>query len=267
MASTYGLYVYGLVNKLPAQLDIEGIDRQHKVYPLAAKDFSIMVSTIEIDEFQSQLRELAEAATTGKIAESQAQVMLLIHEKVLDILMQDTTVVPFKFGTILKDEQVTIKMLQENEERFKNLLAKFAGKVEWGLKVYADQQEFMRCMAQREPEVNSPQRPKLGRGAAYLMAKKMEADLKDDTVARLAALTERIFRELGSEAYEAKLNETMSKNLTGKKGEMVLNSVYLVERMNEDEFYKKGKNLIKEYESMALEIELSGPWPPYSFTG
>ena len=268
MISEQGLYAYGLVGKSPQQLDILGIDKKNKIYPVEGRDICVMVSKIDIDDFQNQVKKLVSALTkSAGAAQSGSEEILRAHEDVVDTLMQSTTVVPFKFGTILKDEKTASKMLQGDEEKFKKLLAKFTGRAEWGLKVYADNQEFIKHIVQIEPKFKNleEQREKLSRGAAYLLGRKMEEELKDNVVARLAEVTEVIFQELGKDAYEAKLNKTLPQKLTGKKKEMILNTVYLVEREKVAHFCKQGKRLIQKYTSMGLDLEVSGPWPPYSF--
>ena len=94
----------------------------------------------------------------------------------------------------------------------------------------------------------------------------MEEELKNTVVARLARSTEAIFQELAKDAYEAKLNKTLPQKLTAKKKEMILNTVYLVESARVARFCRKGKRLRENYASLGLDLEVSGPWPPYSFT-
>ena len=268
MISKHGLYAYGLVGKRPEQLDMLGIDKKNKVYPVEGRDICVMVSKIDIDTFQNQVKKLfSELTKTTGAAQSGTEEILQAHEDVVNTLMKSTTVVPFKFGTILKDEKAASKMLQDDEEKFKELLSKFTGRAEWGLKVYADTQEFIRHIVQIEPKFKNleEQREKLPRGVAYLLGKKMEAELKDNAVARLAEVTEVIFQELGKDAHEVKLNKTLPQKLTGKKKEMILNTVYLVEREKVARFCKQGKRLTEKYESLGLDLEVSGPWPPYSF--
>jgi hypothetical protein len=269
MASSSGLYAYGMVGKSPEPRDILGIDKKGHVYPVEGKDSSVMVSEIDVDTFQRQVKKLVSELTGSAVtAQIEAEEILQAHEDVVDILMKSTTVVPFQFGTILKDEQAALKMLQEYEEKFKNLLAKFVGKAEWGMKVYADQQEFIKYIVQAEPELKNlaEKREGLSRGAAYLLGRKMEEELKENALTRLAEVSETIFRKLGKAAYEGKLNETMPQKLTGKKKEMILNTVYLVEREKVATFCKQGKRLMEHYRVMGLDLEVSGPWPPYSFT-
>lgn len=263
MASNYGLYAYGLVDKSPTQLAILGIDKRNKVYPVAGKDICVMVSEIDIDTFQTQIKHLFSELTAGQ---SSTEALLQAHEDVVDLLLQDTTIVPFKFGTILKDEKAALQMLQDDEGKFKKLLAKFTGKAEWGLKVYSDNQEFIKHSVQLEPRFNNLYQENLSRGTAYLLRKKMEEEVKNYAIARLSEVTRLIFQELGKDAYETRLNKTLPQKLTGKKKDMVLNTVYLVEREKVTDFCKQGKKLMEKYVSMGLDLEVSGPWPPYSFT-
>lgn len=269
MTSQYGLYAYGLVGEIPGQLDILGIDKQNKVYAVVGRDVCVIVSKIEVDAFQNQVKLLfSELATTAGATQRGTEELLQAHEGVVDSLMRSTTVVPFKFGTILKDEVAASNMLRNDEERFKMLLSKFTGRAEWGLKIYADHQEFVKYIGQTESRFKSleERQDTLTRGAAYLLRRKMEAELKGSAVAQLAEITEAIFQELGEDAYEAKVNNTLPQKLTGKKKEMILNTVYLVEREKATRFCNRGKRLVKKYESMGLDLEVSGPWPPYNFT-
>ncbi len=258
-----GLYAYGVMGKSPLRRDILGIDKRNTVYPVKGKDMCVMVSEIDIGTFQKQVKNLFAELTAGQ---SRTETLLQLHEDVVDLLTQGTTLVPFKFGTILKDEKAAWKLLQDDEAKFTKLLAKFTGRVEWGLKVYADQQAFIQHSAQGEPRCENQVRAKVSRGTAYLLGKKMEEELKDSALARLSEITEMIFQELGKDVYEARLNKTLPQKLTGKKKEMVLNTVYLVEQEKVPDFCKQGKNLMEKYAAMGLEIEVSGPWPPYNFT-
>jgi len=262
----YGLYAYGLIGTRLELHDLWGIDKTRAVYAVERRGLYVVVSEIEIDTFQSQIQILIKAAKNTESTQNQPQALLQAHEDVIDALMGNTTVVPFRFGTILKDEQSAMKMLEDQEEKFKNLLARFAGRVEWGLKVYVDEQEYNKhIQATPQHKHLEEQRAKLSKGVAYLLAKKLEADLKENTATQLTRITEHIFQELGKDAYEAKLDKTLPRTLTHKKKEMLLNSVYLIEKTHIDTFWKTEKSLIEQYEPLGLELEVSGPWPPYSF--
>lgn len=269
MSANYGLYVYGVVDKIPERLDIVGIDKMHKVYPVVRDDIYVMVSEVDIDQFQNQVKNLIAELTknAGDIPSGTGEI-LQAHEEVIVALMQDATVVPLKFGTILKDEKDVLKMLQDQEEQFKSLLIKFAGKVEWGLKAYVDKQAFVKYIMQFEQKF-ADMRHKLeksSRGAAYLLRRSMEEDLDEYIADQFSMVTEEIFQALGKDASEAKLNDILAQKVTGKKKEMILNAAYLIEKNKVDHLFQRGTGFMKKYKFMELDLEFSGPWPPYNFT-
>lgn len=266
MSSQYGLYTYGLVDRNPDQLDIVGIDKENKVYPVIEKGLCVMVSRVNIEQFQRQVQHVIAELTNSTDATQRETIGLLqAHEYVIEALMQDATVVPFKFGTILKDENAALQMLQDQEEHFKQLLAMLAGKVEWGLRVYADKQAIINYVEQRKQNQEVTQKS-LSKGAAYLLGKQREEARKDNVAAQLAQVAEEIFQGVGNAACEAKINKTLSQKRTGKEKEMILNAAFLVEREKADHFSQQGGTFMEKYAFMRLDMEFSGPWPPYNFT-
>lgn len=269
MHANDGLYTYGLVGEVPQPLDIVGIDQQHKVYPVVGRGLSVIVSVVDIDQFQHQVKSLLTALSraTGR-TELEAGAILQAHEAVMEALLQHTTIVPLQFGTIVKDETAAIRMLQEHEAEFKHLLATLNGKVECGVKVYLDKQVLMKHLAQIDPQFSRPeeQRRKVSRGAAYLLARKIEEKLKDQATTQMAQISAKIFQELSKEAVEAKQNTILPQRLTGKKEEMILNAAYLVEREKVAHFEQQTKKCLEQYADMGLTLEISNPRPPYSFS-
>ena len=269
MVSKIGLYAYGLVGKSPKQLNIIGIDKKSKVYPVEGDGICVMVSKIDTNKFQDEIKKLlSKLSKTTAVIPGETEEILKSHEDVVETLMKLTSIVPFKFGTILKNEKAALKMLRDYGKKFKKLLSKFSGKEEWGIKVYADSKKLKDYIAENEPKLKkeTEQKRKLSAGAAYLFGRKMEEEIKDKVTARLSEIAKVIFQEAGKCAYETKINKTLPKKLTGKDKEMVLNSAYLIEKETVSQFDSQVKSLIKKYEPMGLEIEFSGPWPPYNFT-
>ena len=269
MISKNGLYAYGIVDKSPQHLDIKGIDEKNKVYPVIGEGGCVIVSEVDINQLQSQVKQLVSALEkTSEASQGETEGILQAHEDVVETLMKETTIVPFKFGTILRDEQAATRLLQDEAERFKKLLAKFTGRAEWGLKVYADRQTLMRHIVQVEPRFRSleEQRQKSSKGAAYLLGRKIDEEAKERIGALIAQVSEEIFQDLGKDAFEANLNNVLPQKVTGKNKEMILNAAYLVEGEKVADLRRRGKNFMEKYEFMGLDAEFSGPWPPYNFT-
>lgn len=269
MNANDGLYVYGVVDKMPERLDIVGIDKRHKVHPMVRGEICVMVSEVEIDQFQNQVKNLiAELTKNTEDFPGGTGEILRAHEDVMVALMQESTVVPLKFGTILQDENAVLKMLQDQEEQFKRLLIKFAGKVEWGLKAYVDKQAFMKYVVQSEQKFidGKYKIEKLSRGAAYLFSRKWEEEVEEYVTDQFNEVAEEIFQDLEKYAAEAKLNDILPQKVTGKQQEMILNAAYLIERHKVEQLYQRGASFMTKHAFMGLELEFSGPWPPYNFT-
>lgn len=265
---TYGLYAYGFVKKSSPHIDIVGIDKKHKVYPVQGNGLYVMVSEINISEFQDQVKNLYAALTqTSGTLQNQDGAILQAHENVIDAIMQYTTIVPLKFGTILKDEQAALQLLEEQGEHFKSLLTKFQGKVECGLKVYVDKRVVLQHMMQRDPELTNPQEQPEPRskGTAYLFARKKEEQFKEHVNNELLRIAEHIFNTFGQTAFDMKQNSLLPQKTTGKKKEMILNAVYLVGQEQVATFYEQAKSITEQYAPIELELDFSGPWPPYNF--
>lgn len=269
MVSRYGLYAYGMTGKQQGQPDIVGIDKKHKVYPVEWKDLWVLVSKIDIEQFQQQVKDVIAALTkTPDPSQHRTMDILEAHEYVIDSLMQSGTVVPLKFGTILRDEHAALQMLQEQEENFRGLLSRLKGKVEWGLKVYADRKALMKRIEHTQrPSTNVEARgEKLSRGAAYLLGRKKEEELKGDVINQFARIAQEIFHALGKDACEAKVMSTLSQKASRKEKEMILNAVYLIEKEKVAHFRQQRETFMEKYASIGIDLDFSGPWPPYNFT-
>lgn len=266
MHSRYGLYTYGVTGKEAKEVDITGIDRRHKVYAVAWEDLRVMVSEIDVEAFQQQVKNVVAAITqSSAFPQLGGSELFQAHEEAIESLMRITPIIPMKFGTILKDEQSAIQMLQDRQDDFQALLAKCSDSEEWGLKIYADEQTVMKHFDHEAAHSGQKAGPQ-SKGMAYLLGMKRSEEVKNTARQWLAESTERIFQELGQAASEAKITATLAKTATGKKQEMLLNAAYLLKQERVASFCEQGKSLQEHYASMGLEIELSGPWPPYNFT-
>jgi len=269
MIPELGLYAYGVVGGSLKKLNILGIDKKNKVFFVEGGNLAVLVSKIDVGKFQCQIKEgLSELAKAKNSFPRRVEELLRTHEEVVDAFGKLTAVVPFRFGTILKDEEAAFKMLEDDQKRFRTLLSKFTGKEEWGIKVYADSQKFKNYLVKSAPKLKelAEKKKKQSRGIAYLLGKRMEEDLKDKVAVQLNNIAEIIFREAKKDAFEAKLTKTLPKKLTGKDKGMILNSAYLVEKEKISDFQRQIKRLREKYERVGLDFEVSGPWPAYSFT-
>jgi hypothetical protein len=252
-----GWYVYGVVAEayeLPEQLI--GIDDEHHVTVVPAEGIAAVASRVPLDEF-------GEEALTEQVGDlGWLETNARRHEYVLDRVREHTTLVPMRLCTIYQDDASVREMLAREHEFLVGALERLEGRTEWGVKLFAHESAGRKSDALREDD---EQLRESGPGAAYLLEKRLEsrraAEAESVLEERCAAAHER----LAVLAVEAKLNPVQPRELTNREEQMLLNGVYLVEDRASGEFANAAAALQAEYEGEGIELELTGPWPPYNF--
>ncbi|NNN35759.1 GvpL/GvpF family gas vesicle protein [Streptomyces sp. S3(2020)] len=150
------------------------------------------------------------------------------HQGVIDALTVVTTPLPLRLATVFRDDSGVRTMLEARDADFRRTLDRLEGRVEWGVKVYA--------------EAGPPD---------------------GDAPAQTAA--SRLHGTLSAYAEESRLHAPQNAALSGAAGRNVLNAAYLVPRTDSEEFVELVDRT--KHESPGTRVELTGPWAAYSFAG
>lgn len=165
------------------------------------------------------------------------------HERVVEEVMDATTVLPVRFGTQFRTEAELRQTLERSGEALVAALARLAGKVELGV----------RALWPAEPDPGQP-RPDSGRG--YMMARLEAMRRGADRRQRAAAVASALHDPLARLAHDSTRRVLVTDRL-------VLSGAYLVSKDRIGEF----RDVVAELEAAHPELEVfcTGPWPPYSF--
>jgi hypothetical protein len=172
------------------------------------------------------------------------------HQGVLQGVLAAAAVVPFRFGTIYRRQDDVRAMLRERRKELVASLERVAGKVELGVKAWAQPAGADSAPASHES------------GQAYLRQQLAARRSTESATASLAGAAAEAHARLLRHAVEGVANRPQPAELTGRRERMVLNGAYLVA----DE-----APLRAEVEALAgdaaagLTFEVTGPWPPYNF--
>lgn len=180
------------------------------------------------------------------------------HEAVVAALMTVTSPLPLRLGTVFRDETGVRGMLRTQENRFRRLLGRLDGRIEWGVKVYLDL-----------PERTSQTEPKrAATGRDYLRQRSHRHTEQEATWRGAEAFSEALHGALAAHAVDARLHRPQGAALSGARGRNVLNAAYLVDRAQSDAFAEAVDERSRAADAPpGLCAELTGPWAPYSFTG
>jgi hypothetical protein len=256
--SDRALYVYGVV---PSTTDaalfegVEGIEPSEPVALVAGDDVAAVTSPVRLDEFGEDAieRNLREPRWLAEKARA--------HDHVLGAALGGTTVLPFRFGAIYRSEEQVRDLLRQRAD-FSSTLARLEGTVELGVKAFMDVAALKeRLAAERQVGSDVPV------GRAYMQRKQLEREL-EDAVERLAAeRAEEIHERLAAAARDARANPVQHQDDPASPRRMILNGAYLVDRGAEARFREELGALEGTHAADTVECELTGPWPPYNFSG
>jgi len=250
------LYVYGVVPGSAAAAvfaDARGVDPSRPVELVADGDVAAVVSPVRLDEFgedaiQERLRDPAWLAEKARA-----------HDGVLAAAVGRTTVVPFRFGAIYRDERHVVDLLRERGD-LAAALARLEGAVELGVKAVADAAALRERLAAEQPADEG-----VSAGRAYMQRKQLEREL-DDAVERAAAEhAQETHDRLASLARDARLNPVHPVEDPATPRRMILNGAYLVDAAAEAGFREEVATLAGAHAEQGVEYEVTGPWPPYNF--
>lgn len=224
-----------------------------------AHDLRGDVDVVDVGSLRAVVREVDVADYEGERLEQHLQdpswleAAVRDHEHVVEQLLGNGPVVPMQFGSIFSERAGLESMLSANTAELAALLERVRGREEWGLKLRVD-------VAAATRELVTSQAPTGGR--AYLERRREEQQAGQRVAEHAASVAEDVHRALRQLVDDA---ATLAVRATPGPGTIVLNGAYLVAAHCKDAFFARADELQRDV-GPAFRFDLSGPWPPYSFT-
>ncbi|GII92861.1 GvpL/GvpF family gas vesicle protein [Sinosporangium siamense] len=252
MASEAGTYLYAVATDLdkPAPTDLTGVSGG-AVRVISHSGLVAYVSTVSLDEFgeeplRTSMEDLDWLSRTART-----------HHQVVETVAVSAPTAPVRLITVYSGDEQVEDLLRRRREDFSEVLARIAGRWEWGVKVYAEA-----VGPPSSPETAPGGGEETNPGTAYL--KRRQASLRDREKDRrhAVAAADEIHETLSAYAVAARRHRTQDPQLSGRQEWMVLNGAYLIDGDNGEEFTRILDGLRKP----GIQAELTGPWVPYSFT-
>lgn len=181
--------------------------------------------------------------------------------------MQHGPVVPARLCTLFSSADALIESLAENEQRFRDALSALRGREEWGLKVFCHE-ETLRCTScsgDAQVKALDAAAATASPGQAFVVRKRRDARLAEVASARINEVMDEILDALGSVATDIRLRSLLSGAATGRREAMVMNAALLVDITASIALVATTEELVSRLCEEGLVVELTGPWPPYSF--
>ncbi len=201
-----------------------------QVFGYPSGEFAIIVS--EYDREGQQLDQRA----------------ILDHARVVSECFRNTTVLPFRFGTVFESDEALRRAVRSNRKAFVDSVTKLRGKAEMHLKLLVKDGSLREAFT----EVALPTAP----GGEYLTKLKEKATRQRERQTRARAISVQVH----------KLFNPLDEDICCKKvdsGGMLIDIAHLIDNKSVEKYQNRYSTVSKHLKD--IEVQISGPWPPYHF--
>ncbi|HWG48932.1 MAG TPA: GvpL/GvpF family gas vesicle protein [Candidatus Acidoferrales bacterium] len=242
VATESALYLFGVSrgsDKHPGKLASPGVDGVHPVEAVPCGEFLCWVSPVDAvafsRELESNMENLEWLAAHG-----------VRHQQVVGEIADKETIVPARFGTLFSSQAALLKDVESRKSALTKVFDRIADSDEWGVKVFAEEQP---SPATADTPVSS--------GREYLEQK----------AARVKKRPERADRDVQefAEALDKVSTESApAGKVSGTQPGLLWQATFLVPRSKRNQWDRVLQDFLNQWEGRR-RIEVTGPWPPYSF--
>jgi hypothetical protein len=254
---TEGVWTYAVVESEAAEPRLSGLRgvSGEPIRAVTSAGLMAVVGTVGLDEFGEDglRRNLEDLDWLAAKARS--------HDAVISAIARFGPVVPMRMATVYLDDRRVSELLESRRDDFIAALRHVTARAELGVKAYADPE----ALTNQEDSATAGAGEKMS-GTAYLMRRRRALVANDEAFRVAAQHADRIHARLLDHAVDGKRKPASDRSLSGRDDWTVLNGTYLV---NTDDIggFRAVVAAVADDESPGIKLEVTGPWPPYSFAG
>jgi hypothetical protein len=182
---------------------------------------------------------------------------VLAHEAVVESFIGVDALLPLKLFTIFTSDERALDHVRGDWRRIERHLKRVARHVEWGVRVMVDRPRSVRS--------TDADKKTMGSGTDYLVGKRRQRDAAVAHRRQVHAHAAGVYSALAAAASEATQRPLAATVADG--GRVVLDAAFLVATSRSARFRVAAARQSRAVAQAGLALQLTGPWPPYSFIG
>ncbi len=250
----------GSASSLPtagwSSLSVKGAD-DPRPFIWCEQDFAVVLGRVPAEEF------------CGPAAELNLQDLAWIcprvcwHQAIVEQVAKFGPILPARFGTLFSSLKSLAGFLQEHCEIIRQFLDRVTDQDEWAVKgrfnlAQAEEDKGVALTSQASQTPLSP-------GMTYLQTRRLKIQSKQELNQRLTDACFAIEQELTPLASEIRHLPIFASKAKDSDLETIANWAFLLTKTAVPEFRTRIDRANAKQSPLGISIQLSGPWPPYSF--
>jgi Gas vesicle synthesis protein GvpL/GvpF len=243
------LYAFAIIPARPVDLaGVPGIDGEAPLRIVQHGDLGLVVSRMHLDLMDDVSED--DLSETGALA-----TLARRHDEVIRSVFEHGPVLPLRFGTVVADDDGARRLLEEQKGSARRRLAHLATHREWGVRLSRDD-----TGEQQDERADDASARREMTGTAYLASRREALQASQQAEQQTAAMTARAEDALGEHAVDV-----VRRGGGGPGSALLTDLAYLVPATSEESFLASAERLSGEVAGEGMLLEVTGPWPPYSF--
>lgn len=263
------VYVYAFVptaeyHEAPME-PVEGMEPDNSIDFFVQEEITAVICQVPESEFAEE--QLQKNVENMKWLQNKA----FHHHTIMNHLHDRYTTIPLKFGTIFEKRSSLAAMMEDYKESIISKFSTLAGKEEWNVKVYADQQLFIEAVVQDSEEIREKEAEieALPAGRRFFEKKKMKEFVEGKADDHIEQHCTSFHEELKAKSEGTEIKKNWERKVTDREKDMAWNAVYLIESKDREAFIQfiEDRQGQEEAAGTGLDLECTGPWPSFHFSG
>lgn len=252
------IYVYCISD---SAIRLDEVSEQESLKCLMFREFYAIVKQVSPDEFSEENLKKNFADLPW------IEIHAWDHIRIISEVMKNSTVIPFKFGTIFNSEESLGKFIQNYSGSLTENIKNIKGKEEWSVKIYCNRTLLNQQIVEISEDVHTLEQEILESmpGKAFLLKRKKVELIEKEVEKVMQICGQSCYNELAALSELTKINNILPKELTERTDDMILNVSYFVNQGRVNELLSAIGELQKKYKNVGFDMAAAGPWPPFSF--
>jgi hypothetical protein len=187
------------------------------------------------------------------------------HQEVVAGVMRHSPVLPVRFGTIFASLANLQKVLQRHSGTIAEFLERLTDQEEWAVKGMLDRPGAKDKLVSLKLALEAENLEGLSPGKRYFEEQRLRAAGDQELQRWLHKVCQEVWTNLQDCATQTQERRLLSRKTTGSDQDMVWNWALLIPRQAVGGFQALIQDVNAQYAHRGLRLEVTGPWPPYSF--
>lgn len=189
------------------------------------------------------------------------------HIRIICDIMKNSTVIPFKFGTIFNTEENLGNFIQDYSLSLIENLEHLKGKEEWSVKIYCDRAQLNQQIGTISEDLRNLDQEimKSMPGKAFILKRKKAELIINEVDNVIRGFGQTCYDSLFAQSVSSRVNNLLPREITERTDDMVLNASFLLHHDKISGLLAIVEEMQEKFRNIGFHIDVVGPWPPFSF--